>query len=65
MIRLGWGSASDVGRARQANEDFLFTAEGLYIVADGMGGHQGGAVASELAVSSRRRNILVAATLCS
>ena len=54
MIRLGWGSASDVGRARQANEDFLFTAEGLYIVADGMGGHQGGAVASELAVSSLR-----------
>lgn len=57
MIRLGWGSASDVGRARQQNEDFLFTAEGLYVVADGMGGHRGGAVASELAVSSLRSHL--------
>ncbi|MGZ4716499.1 MAG: Stp1/IreP family PP2C-type Ser/Thr phosphatase, partial [Acidimicrobiales bacterium] len=57
MIRLGWGSASDVGRARQQNEDYLFTAEGLYVVADGMGGHQGGAVASELAVSSLRSHL--------
>ena len=57
MIRLAWGSASDVGRVRQANEDFLFTAEGLYVVADGMGGHQGGEVASELAVSSLRQHL--------
>jgi protein phosphatase len=52
--RLRAGSATDVGRARHINQDcFLLLPEaGLYVVADGMGGHQGGEVAARLAVET-------------
>ena len=47
-------AASDVGRRRKANEDcFLQDDElGLWIVADGMGGHAAGEVASREAVDT-------------
>ena len=50
---LSYGE-SDVGRRRKANEDvFLADDElGLYIVADGMGGHAAGEVASREAVDT-------------
>ena len=56
------GSATDVGRVREANEDsMLALAAGdgqlLVAVADGMGGHKAGEVASELAVTSLRSSI--------
>jgi len=49
-VRIRVGAATDVGRARERNEDSLLTAPPLYAVADGMGGHRGGNVASELAL---------------
>ncbi|RPJ72510.1 MAG: serine/threonine-protein phosphatase [Desulfobacteraceae bacterium] len=54
MVTVESAGLTDVGRRREANEDriLLDDALGLYLVADGMGGHQAGEVASDLAVSS-------------
>ena len=45
---------TDVGRKRENNEDSFYTDDqvGLYVVADGMGGHRAGEVASSTVVSS-------------
>jgi protein phosphatase len=54
MLTVESAGLTDVGRRREANEDriLLDDALGLYLVADGMGGHQAGEVASDLTVSS-------------
>jgi serine/threonine protein phosphatase PrpC len=60
---LDVGLATDVGRVREGNEDALLAASAdgarrgqiLVAVADGMGGHKAGEVASELAIASLRR----------
>ncbi len=52
--RLRCAGFSDRGRTRQTNEDRFRVEErvGLMLVADGMGGHEGGEVAAELAADA-------------
>ena len=64
------GSGRNVGRQRTNNEDSLFTLTstiavdstslpfGIFIIADGMGGHKNGEVASEIAVRSVSKYIM-------
>ena len=46
-----FGSRTDVGCVRDHNEDSLIVTPPLFAVADGMGGHAAGEVASEIAVN--------------
>jgi len=49
-VRTSWGSATDRGKVRRVNEDALLAYPPVFLVADGMGGHAAGDVASRLAV---------------
>lgn len=71
LSSLEYAASTDVGRQRDHNEDYFgvdnkvhklelpkdskVTAQGLYILCDGMGGHAGGEIASELAVKTIRK----------
>ncbi|MDR3360126.1 MAG: protein phosphatase 2C domain-containing protein [Bifidobacteriaceae bacterium] len=55
MIGLAAAAATDVGKVRAANEDALFAADPVFVVADGMGGHNAGEVAAAIAVEELGR----------
>ncbi len=56
MVKIESAGISDIGKRRKQNEDSLFLDDrlGLYVVADGMGGHNAGEVASKLVVETIR-----------
>lgn len=49
-ITLAWSAATDTGRRRSANEDSFVALSPLFAVADGMGGHAAGDLASAAVV---------------
>ncbi|MGI8807677.1 MAG: Stp1/IreP family PP2C-type Ser/Thr phosphatase [Acidimicrobiales bacterium] len=57
MTQLQAGAATDVGRVRQINEDRFLADDklNLFAVADGVGGHQAGEVASQTSVETLQR----------
>ena len=57
MATLRWGSATDPGRIRPDNEDNVLAAPRVFAVADGMGGHRAGEVASALAIDLLRARL--------
>jgi PPM family protein phosphatase len=67
MVRLLHAARTDVGMIRSGNEDnYAVTANGdhgLFVVADGMGGHAAGEVASEMAVQTIERELGTVRTL--
>src|SRR5690349_1571849 len=54
MAELRWGASTDSGLVREANEDAYVAEPLIFGVADGMGGHRAGEVASALASTTLR-----------
>ena len=54
--KLPYAGLSDVGRVRTHNEDAVLLSPPLFAVADGLGGHQAGEIASTVAIEALMAN---------
>ena len=55
QVDLHHGASTDIGLVRKVNEDSFLVAPPVFVVADGMGGHSGGDVASQMVVEEFQR----------
>ncbi|MDU0344240.1 protein phosphatase 2C domain-containing protein [Microbacterium sp. KSW2-29] len=53
-LDLRWAASTDTGRRREVNQDAFLAEYPLFVVADGMGGHLGGEIASASTVDRLR-----------
>ncbi|MGH7439067.1 MAG: cyclic nucleotide-binding domain-containing protein [Polyangiaceae bacterium] len=62
MLDIKARGLSDAGKARKGNEDAiaLDEARGIFLLADGMGGHENGDVASKAAIATAHERLLAA-----
>lgn len=56
-IVIAAASVTDVGRKRQVNEDSVLAERPVFLVADGVGGHDAGDLASQAVVAAFRRHV--------
>ncbi|WP_137846365.1 protein phosphatase 2C domain-containing protein [Microbacterium sp. 2FI] len=61
-LDLSWAAVTDTGRRREVNQDAVFADFPLFVVADGMGGHVGGEIASATTIA-RMRGVADAGTV--
>jgi PPM family protein phosphatase len=54
LVSLTWAAVSVTGLVREGNEDSLYAGRRLFAIADGMGGHAAGEVASAAVIESLR-----------